>query len=355
MMQLLAGDTGGTKTILRLVEVEPAIPKVQLDKAQLNTLYEERYVSAEFSGLVPLVKQFFQEAARHLGYAPLPERACFSIAGPVVHNTCNLTNLSWLLDGTQMQQDLGIEKICLINDFAAVGYGIAGLEPQDLCLLQVGERQADAPIAIIGAGTGLGEGFLIRQTDGSYRVYGTEGGHTDFAPRNELEFQLLKYLRDKMDLTRVSVERVVSGMGIVSIYQFLRDRQTMTESLDVAEAIRTWEREAGRIEKSVDPAAVIAIAASEQQDALSQKTMEIFVELYGAEAGNLALKLLPYGGLYIAGGVAAKNLPLLESGIFLRAMTDKGRMRPLMERVPVQVIRNQKVGLIGAALCASRL
>jgi glucokinase len=250
---------------------------------------------------------------------------------------------------------LGIEKISLINDFVAVGYGIAGLEPQDLHTLQAGEVQADAPIAVIGAGTGLGQGFLIRQPNGSYRVYGTEGGHTDFAPRNELEFQLLKYLRDKMDLTRVSVERVVSGMGIVSIYQFLRDRQDITESPQVAAAIRTWEREAGMSEKSVDPAAVIAIAAADQQDHLSQKTMEIFAELYGAEAGNLALKLLPYGGLYIAGGVAAKNLPLLKSGSFLHAMTDKGRMRPLMERVPVRVICNQKVGLIGAALWAAKL
>jgi glucokinase len=335
MAQLLAGDTGGTKTILRLVDAEPTTTGIRL-----KTLYEERYISAEFSNLTPMVQQFLKKATLELGQTPVPQQACFSIAGPVVDNTCNLTNLSWLLNGQQLQQDLGIAKVSLINDFAA---------------LQQGEVLIDAPIAIIGAGTGLGEGFLIRQANGSYRVYGTEGGHTDFAPRNELEFQLLKYLRDKMDLTRVSVERVVSGMGIVAIYQFLRDRQNMTESPEVAAAIRTWEREAGLPEKSIDPGAVIAIAASEQSDRLCQKTMEIFVELYGAEAGNLALKLLPYGGLYIAGGVAAKNLPLLESGIFLRAMNDKGRMRPLMERVPVHVILNQKVGLIGAALCASKL
>lgn len=350
MAQLLAGDTGGTKTILRLVDAEPTTTGIRL-----KTLYEERYISAEFSNLTPMVQQFLKKATLELGQTPVPQQACFSIAGPVVDNTCNLTNLSWLLNGQQLQQDLGIAKVSLINDFAAVGYGIAGLEASDIRTLQQGEVLIDAPIAIIGAGTGLGEGFLIRQANGSYRVYGTEGGHTDFAPRNELEFQLLKYLRDKMDLTRVSVERVVSGMGIVAIYQFLRDRQNMTESPEVAAAIRTWEREAGLPEKSIDPGAVIAIAASEQSDRLCQKTMEIFVELYGAEAGNLALKLLPYGGLYIAGGVAAKNLPLLESGIFLRAMNDKGRMRPLMERVPVHVILNQKVGLIGAALCASKL
>jgi glucokinase len=350
MAQLLAGDTGGTKTILRLVNAEPTETGVRL-----KPLFEERYISAEFPSLTPLVRQFLKEATHEMGCTPTPEKACFSIAGPVVDNTSNLTNLSWLLDSTQLQQDLDLAKVSLLNDFAAVGYGIAGLSSADLYTLQAGEPQADAPIAVIGAGTGLGEGFLIPQANGSHRVYGTEGGHTDFAPRNELEFQLLKYLRDKMDLTRISVERVVSGMGIVAIYQFLRDRQGMTEAPEIAAAIRTWEREAGMLEKSVDPGAVIAIAAAEQNDHLCQKTMDIFVELYGAEAGNLALKLLPYGGLYIAGGVAAKNLPLLQSGIFLRAMNDKGRMRPLVERIPVYVILNQKVGLIGASLCALRL
>ncbi|MBD3883105.1 glucokinase [Phormidium tenue FACHB-886] len=349
MMQLLAGDTGGTKTILRLVEAQPTEKDVKL-----KTLYEERYVSAEFSSLTPMVQRFLREATAELEQTPTPQKGCFSIAGPVVNNTCHLTNLSWLLDGAELQHDLNLTKVSLLNDFAAVGYGIAGLDATDIRTLQIGEPQADAPIAVIGAGTGLGQGFLIRE-GGSYRVYGTEGGHTDFAPRNELEFQLLKYLRDKMTLTRVSVERVVSGMGIAAIYQFLRDRQIASETPAVAEAIRTWEREAGLSEKSVDPAAVIATAAAESSDPLCKKTMETFVELYGAEAGNLALKLLPYGGLYIAGGVAAKNLPLLESGIFLHAMTDKGRMRPLMERIPVHVILNQKVGLIGAALYAAKL
>jgi glucokinase len=352
MTQLLAGDTGGTKTILLLVDAQTtgAVTK-------LKTLYEARYVSAEFPDLVPMVRKFLSEAALELGHAPAPEKACFSIAGPVVNNTCHLTNLSWLLDGTRLQTDLAIARVILMNDFVAVGYGIAGLERDDLLTLQKGEPQADAPIAVIGAGTGLGQCFLIHQPGptGQYRVYPTEGGHTDFAPRNQLEFQLLKYLRDKQNLTRVSVERVVSGMGIAAIYQFLRDRQTTTETPEIAEAIRTWEREAGKSEKSVDPAAVIGMAAAEGRDRLSTNVMELFIALYGAEAGNLALKMLPYGGLYIAGGVAPKNVKLMQSGIFLRAMADKGRMHPLMERIPVHVILNQKVGLIGAALSASRL
>jgi glucokinase len=350
MTQLLAGDTGGTKTILLLAEAF----KTETGSTKLKTLYEERFVSAEFPDLVPLVRQFLSSAALKLGITPAPEKACFSIAGPVVNNTCTLTNLSWFLDGERLERDLEIPHVQLINDFAAVGYGVVGLEAADVQMLQAGEPQPDAPIAVIGAGTGLGQGFLIRQGN-QYRVFGTEGGHTDFAPRSELEFQLLKYLRDKLSLSRISVERVVSGMGIVAIYQFLRDRQAIKETTAVAEAIRTWEREAGLPEKSVDPAAVIAGAAAEQQDPLSKKTMELFVELYGAEAGNLALKLLPYGGLYIAGGVAAKNLPLMQSGIFIQAMLDKGRMRPLMERIPVYLVLNQKVGLLGAALCALRL
>lgn len=349
MTQLLAGDTGGTKTNLVLMETQGTGAGTKL-----KTLYESRYVSAEFSDLVPMVRKFLAQAAESLGAQPAPEKACFSIAGPVVDNTSSLTNLSWLLDAERLEKDLAIAHMSLINDFAAIGYGIAGLESTDLHTLQEGEPKPDAPLAVIGAGTGLGQGFLIQDGE-MYRVYPTEGGHTDFAPRNEMEFQLLRYLRDKLRLSRISVERVVSGMGIVAIYQFLRDRQAASEDADVAAAVCTWEREAGLSEKSVDPAAVIAIAAVEKHDSLCKQTMEMFVELYGAEAGNLALKLLPYGGLYVAGGVAAKNLPLMSSGLFLRAMTDKGRMRSLMERIPVHVILNQKVGMLGAALCASRL
>lgn len=349
-MQLLAGDTGGTKTLLLLAEAE----LTAADSVKLKPLFEGRYISAEFPNLTSLVKKFLTEATHEHGKTPAPEAACFSIAGPIVDNVCHLTNLAWLVDGNRMQGELSIPKIQLINDFTAVGYGIEGLGAADLHTLQAGEPKEDAPIAIIGAGTGLGQGFLIR--DGQrYRVFSSEGGHTDFGPRTDLEFDLLKYAKDRLNLTRVSVERVVSGMGIVLIYQFLRDRNLLKESSEVGQAIRAWEQEAGMSARSIDPAAVIAKAAAEDQDPLSQETMKLFVSLYGAEAGNLALKLLPYGGLYIAGGIAAKNVPLMDSGIFIDAMAAKGRMRPLMARVPVHVILNQKVGLLGAALHAVRL
>jgi glucokinase len=348
MMQLLAGDIGGTKTILRWVEAKPGDNPAG---TALKTLHETRYASGEFADLTGMVRQFLAEAAEVVGRQPAPEKACFAIAGPVVNNTSTVTNLSWFLEAEQLEQDLSIAQVNLINDFAAIGYGIAGLGEDDLLTLQAAMAQPDAPIAVLGAGTGLGECFVIGQGDGM-RVFASEGGHSDFAPRSELEFQLLKYLREKHDITRISVERVVSGQGIVSIYQFLRDRQSVAESPDVQGAIRTWEQEAGKSEKSVDPGAVIAKAAA-QGDYLSERTMQLFVEAYGAEAGNLALKLLPYGGLYIAGGIAGKNLELMQSGGFMRAMLDKGRMRSLMEQVPVYVVKNPQVGLIGAALYAA--
>ena len=351
MAQRLAGDIGGTKTILRLVETQAA---ETMAGATLKTLHEQRYPSQEFPDLVPMVKQFLQEATEQLGAAPTVQSACFAIAGPVVNNTSSLTNLAWSLEGDRLETELSVGRVLLINDFEAVGYGVLGLDAADVRTLQAGDYQANAPIAIIGAGTGLGQGFLIHQGN-RYFVYPSEGGHADFAPRSDIEFQLLKYLMDKHNIMRISAERVVSGQGIVAIYQFLRDRLQMPESADIAEAIKTWESQVGLKEKTVDPGAIISKAALEKRDRLCERTMDIFVEAYGAEAGNLALKLLPYGGLYVAGGIAAKNLPLMEKGSFLSAFTRKGRMQRLMERVPVHLVLNPQVGLIGAALCAARL
>ncbi|MEM8543395.1 MAG: glucokinase [Cyanobacteria bacterium P01_H01_bin.119] len=356
MTQLLAGDIGGTKTILRLVkapENESGLPISDLC-GQMITHYEDRFASAAFSDLVPMVRQFLSDAEAKTGQPSAPQKACFAIAGPVVNNTSNLTNLAWSLSGDRLCDALTLDAVQLINDFEANGYGVLGLGPKDLHTLQAGEPKDKAPIAVIGAGTGLGQGYLIHLGD-NYRVFPSEGGHADFAPRSEMEFQLLKYLLDKHSITRISAERVVSGQGIVAIYQFLRDREFAAETPDIAEAIDAWEREAGKSEKSIDPAAVISKGAAEQGDRLCQKTMEIFTAAYGAEAGNLALKLLPYGGLYIAGGIAAKNLPLMQSGPFMDAFTDKGRISVLLENVPVHIVLNGDVGLIGAALCAARL
>lgn len=351
MIQLLAGDIGGTKTILRLVQTDDKQSSAQNFK--LSTLFEARYASGEFTDLVPMVEQFLQ-SAREQGQTVNPVSACFAIAGPVTQNRSQLTNLAWMLSGDRLAEELSLKQVQLINDFEAVGYGVLGLTQDDIVTLQAGSLNPTAPIAIIGAGTGLGQGFLISQNN-QYQVFPSEGGHADFAPRSEIEFLLLRYLLDKHDITRVSAERVVSGQGIISIYQFLRDRNFATESEDLATIVKTWEQKAGQRSQVTDPAAAISQTAQQGTDRLARRTMELFVSAYGAEAGNLAIKLLPYGGLYVAGGVAAKNLDLLQSGIFLQAFGDKGRISHLLEKVPVHVITNQSVGLIGAAIRASRI
>lgn len=343
MTKVLAGDIGGTKTILRLTDSQ--------SKGK-NILFQEKYKSASYPDLAPMVREFLAAAEKELGEKQIPENACFAIAGPVVNNTAKLTNLPWMLECHRLERDLNIKKVSLINDFAAIGYGVTALEPADIHTLQAGHFDAKSPIAIIGAGTGLGQCFGIPQGE-HYHIFSSEGGHTDFAPRNQLEFDLLEYLLDKYNITRVSVERVVSGQGITAIYQFLRDRQGSPNS-EVGEIVRTWEQQTGRKEKTVDPTAAIASAAIENKDDLCEEAMHIFVEAYGAEAGNLALKLLPYGGLYVAGGIAAKILPLIQKeNRFIQAFNHKGRVSGLVERVPVHLVLDPEVGLVGACIFAT--
>lgn len=338
-MFLLVGDIGGTKTILRLVEVT----EVTLTEKSFQTVREAQYVSANFPDLVPMVRQFLAK-----GDFLAPQLACLAIAGPVVNNTCNLTNLSWFLEGSRLETELGIPKVSLINDFAANSFGILGLKNTDVHTLQVGQAKPDAPIAVIGAGTGLGESFLIPVGE-KYQIFPSEGGHADFAPRNQLEIELLRYLQQKLDTEHISVERVVSGQGIVSIYQFLRDSKFAPESAKIAERIKLWEQQTP---KTIDPGAIISQAAFKQSDRLCEKAMEIFIEAYGAETGNLALKLLSYGGIYIAGGIAAKILPLMRKGRFLKTFQDKGRVSPLLNEIPVHIVLNSQVGLVGSVLYA---
>jgi glucokinase len=338
-MFLLAGDIGGTKTILRLVEVT----EVTLTEKTFKTVREAQYVSASFPDLVPMVREFLAQDK----YIK-PHLACFAIAGPVVNNTCNLTNLKWVLDTQRLQTELDIPRINLLNDFAANSFGILGLKDFDVHTLQAGEARENSPIAVIGAGTGLGQAFLVPQGK-KYQIFASEGGHTDFAPRNDLEMELLKYLRKKLNVQHISVERIVSGQGITSIYRFLRDSGYGVESPVIAEKIRLWEQESN---KTIDPAAIISQAAFKQSDRLCEKTIEIFIEAYGAETGNLALKLLCYGGIYIAGGIAAKILPLMQDGRFLQTFKDKGRVSTLIETIPVHIVLNPQVGLVGSVLYA---
>jgi glucokinase len=345
MTLCLAGDIGGTKTILRLLRAGEASPQV---------LYTQRFRSADFADLAPMVRQFLQAAATALGQAVQPATACFGIAGPVEQGTATLTNLSWTLSGDRLSQELGVPQVELINDFAAIGYGLFGLQPTDLVTLQAGEAKPLAPIAYLGAGTGLGEGFAIPVGD-RHLIFPSEGSHVEFAPRTDLELELLHFLRTYLGLSHVSVERVVSGMGIVSIFEFVAARGLAPLSSSLAELYQQWQQQQSQGGPSLDLAAEISQRAIARSDAACQYTMDLFVGAYGAEAGNLILKFLPYGGLYVAGGIASKILPLLKEATFLQALHDKGRLSSVARSVPVHVVSNTEVGLLGAGLRALQL
>ncbi|CAN1211145.1 glucokinase [Tumidithrix helvetica PCC 7403] len=337
---ILAGDVGGTKTLLCLAEPQAeGNPKV---------LFEARYPSASYEHLSLMVRVFLHQAQEELGYEPQPSKACFGIAGPVIDGTSELTNLGWLLESQHLSEELNIEGVKLINDFAAIGYGVLGMQKSDLCTLQEGKAIAKAPIAILGAGTGLGQAFLTWHGN-SYEVYASEGGHADFAPQTEIEIGLLKYLVSRY--SRVSVERVVSGKGIVDIYRYLRDSEFAQESEQICDLVHNCDL--GKSDQ--DPAATISAAALAKEDVISEQTMLLFTKLYASEAGNMALRLLPYGGLYIAGGIAPKILPLLQQPQFLAAIKRKGRVSYLLDNIPIHIVTHAGIGLIGAMLYADRL
>lgn len=326
--QLLTGDIGGTNTRLRLYEQTPTeIVSLNLDRD---------YLSAKFLSLNSIVTKYLQEVTDD---NPPPKAACFAIAGPVSndHSKAEGTNLSWpRLDARQMEDELGITTIRFINDFAAVGYGILALQPDDVVVLQDRPKVSQAPIAVLGAGTGLGEALLVWQ-QGGYEVLATEGGHRDFAARTESEVGLLQFLRERHG--RVSVERVVSGEGIYRIYEYLRATGFAPTSDDVEAELAQG-----------NAPAVVSKHALAKSDRLCTEALDLFVAAYGAEAGNLALSSLPYGGLYLAGGVGAKILPKLQDGMFMKNFLDKGRMQSLLENIPVYLITNPRVGLLGAVL-----
>lgn len=302
---VLAGDIGGTKTLLLLAEADG-----------LRPVKEERFENRDYPNFSAILARFLDNHR--------PTAACFAVAGPVADNRANMTNLPWTLDGHALAEELGL-PVRLINDFEAVGYGIDALTEADLETLQAGEPQPKGVRAVLGAGTGLGEGFMVWQGAG-YKVFPSEGSHADFAPADEKQEGLLHYLREKYG--HVSWERVVSGPGLAEIYVYLGGG-------------------------GAEPAA-IAEAALAGTDSAAVEALEIFVSVYGAEAGNLALKLLPKGGLYVAGGIAPKILAKMKDGGFLEAFLAKGRFAGLLATIPVQVVKNPKVGLLGAALVALR-
>lgn len=321
----LAGDIGGTKTRLAIVNVTGNT---------VHILREVSYPSRDFASFELLLADFLS------GTESL-EDAAFGVAGPVLNQVVQTTNLPWRIDAAALVRQFGFTQCTLLNDLEATAYGLPALGEDDLLTLQGGLIHACGNVAVIAAGTGLGEAGLY--WDGMvHRPFATEGGHASFAPSNELEFALLRHLQ--LQHQHVSWERVVSGMGLPVLHDFLcQYRKTPAPD---------WLRDAMR---SGDAAAEISAAALAGRDKICVETLDCFVRLYGSEAGNFALKVMSSGGLYLGGGIAPRILKLLQTGVFLDAFLNKGRMRPLLEAMPVRVILNDRAALYGPALHAATL
>ncbi|ALA26146.1 glucokinase [Piscirickettsia salmonis] len=329
-MRLLSGDIGGTKTWLQLAD---------FDNGKLTVLAHQKYVSNTYNNAAIMVKEFLSETGHQETHI---DGACFAVAGPIMQGRVQLTNLPWDVDEAAVAEELGIRCVTLINDFQAIGYGTDALAEKDLYTLQAGSPRPQATRALIGAGTGLG--VALMSNDGEkYTVMPTEGGHVDFGPTNDIQMELLAYLRRK--LHRVSVERVLSGQGLINIYKFICDNPLYGE-IESRKLQFAMHKE--------DPAAAISRFAIEEKDPLACRALDIFIDLYGAQAGNLALMSLPYGGIYIVGGIAPKILSQLNDGRFMKAYGDKGRMSRMLDNFPIHIVLDTKIGLKGAALYAAR-
>lgn len=321
---ILAGDVGGTKVHLALYDFE---------RGRLVHKRDVKYPAKEYSGLEEIVKLFLADHKVDV------LAACFGVPGPVRQGRLKLTNLPWVLDARELSTNLKIEHVFLINDLEANGYGIPELSPDQILVLSEGDAGQVGNRGLVSAGTGLGEAVLV--WDGKMHVpMASEGGHCDFSARNDDEIELLRFLQKDLD-GRVSFERVVSGIGLTNIYRFLRDGQGIEEPAWLADRM-----------KSEDPNAVIAELGIAGDNELCARTLDMFVSAYGAEAGNLALKVLAIGGIYLGGGIAPRILPKMQDGSFMKAFTDKGRLSDLLVQTPVRIILESRAALLGAAAYA---
>lgn len=332
-MKVLAGDIGGTKTLLHIAHVEDR---------RCDVLHQRSYRSLDYADFDGLLTDFLE-------HAPITARselnyACFGVAGPVSgpehgHRHAKITQLPWRMDSLALQATHRLTRVRLINDFHAVAAGIDALGPDDLAPLNTMRAQAQAPRLVVGAGTGLGVAQLM-WADGAYRIFPSEGGHIHFAPTDTVQMDLLKHLQQVYG--RVSCERVVSGPGLVDIFRFLGMAQREAAAPLLTNATNP------------DPAAVIA-ARAEAGDPLARRAIQLFISIYGAITGDLALVSLAYGGIYLAGGIAPKLLRAFTLDDFMAAYREKGRMSGLVNNMPVSVILNPHVGLFGATLLAADL
>lgn len=326
-MHILAGDIGGTHTRLRIAECAAN---------QCRALRNRQFASRDYAGFDEILRAFLEGAAWPI------DSVCLAVAGPVAQaargQSVRLTNLPWQIEGDALARAFRFPRVRLINDFQAVGYGIEALGEDSLVVLQPGEPVAHAPRAVIGAGTGLGQAILVWQ-GARYAPIATEGGHVDFGPTDELQIELARHLIRRHG--HASYELVLSGPGLLRLYEFLRDAGVTAESPGLATAL-----------KGADPAAVLTQAALARTDKLATATVELFVRIYGAQAGNLALAAGARGGVYVAGGIAPRIVDLLANGVFLQAFRHKGGMSALAATIPVKVVMNPDVGLLGAVRAA---
>jgi len=327
---ILAGDVGGTKVHLALYTFEGG---------RLKPVRDQKFPAPDFATLDAVVEKFLTGDPNGTAERSQIVAACFGCPGPVRDGRLKLTNLPWTLDQRDLSRSLGIQHIFLINDLEANGYGIPELAPESIVTLHDGDVNAVGHRGLIAAGTGLGEALLI--WDGkTHRPIPSEGGHCDFAARTDREIALLQYLRRTLN-GRVSWERVVSGIGIKNIYSYLRDVEKIEEPQWLSDRM-----------KNEDPNAVIGQCAEDGSSQLCAETMQTFAAAYGAETGNIALKVLAAGGMYLGGGIAPKSLKTLRAGGFVQAFLDKGRLSPVLEAIAVRVILDDTCALLGAAAYA---
>jgi glucokinase len=316
---ILAGDIGGTKTYLGLFAVEGA---------RVRTLEIASFKTRDFASLEDLVLHFIKDRD------PI-RSACFGIPGPVVDNCVEATNIPWKLNGYELARVAGIRRVYLINDLVATGFGLGVLSPEETLVLNEGHKNGPATSALVAAGTGLGE-CILHWNGFEHVVLPCEAGHSDFAPHDDLQIELLRWLHKNHSY--VCLERVLSGPGLVTIYEFLRETGRGKEVPEISRQML-----------SEDPAAVIARAAQNDQCDLSRQALDVFLSVYGSEAGNLALRVVALGGIYIGGGIASKLGDLFKNGVFMKSFLEKDRMQDFMPQIPVRVVLNDRTGMLGAA------
>jgi glucokinase len=339
-MKVLAGDIGGTNSRLAIYDVDG--PEQRPAKPE----FERTYPSASHASLDVIAEMFLDEAASRLA-GPKIASACFGIAGPIENNICRATNLPWVVDGRALSQRLAIPRVILINDFTAAALGVTAVRAEELVSLGGGPPVAHGPIAVLGAGTGLGQAFLLWSAhDNRYQVVSSEGGHVDLAARTPLEHGLVAFLTNKYG--RVSCERVLSGQGLVDVFSFLAEEPACRGLIRPDTTAALASPGPGK-----DPAAAISQRALADSDPICAMALSLFCSVLGAVAGNLALMVLATGGVFVAGGIAPRVLPFLQRGEFREAFDRKGRLHTLVERMPAYVVTHAQPGLLGAAIVAA--